>query len=593
MDLRFGQDKPQDHGEGYHAAAKALDQTAEIGNALALQSIQNSFEEQSEREQEFYTAARRAKRGLWDAGVAGDQQAVAHYSKKLEELKIAERQGAITGANSQIRQETLLKQTVNRFPHLEEQIRQAYSSTRARAQSEREQFKDPIEEGIDQAAREAAAAGMQLDEYMALKRSERAFAENKMYMEEDLAQGKRIQLEFAASIDRNYIPAIYSAMKNRITYAINQSQSSADFNAEQYKVVLTDNRPEAVLDREFVAAKKKEINDMFEEQINLLGNFDTLKALARAQALTTFESLEQVKKIDPYMAFIATIDPAAAVELAATGFNESKKAYDVSRSKFMTAIQNAPTAPQRAQLSAHLYILDSWYKDGGGVNDIGQLLAGNSLEGTGVPEVDGARLHAATTQTLSNPRLAPELKTAAAVAAIESEKQLAGPGEYIAPGPQWYKNPALAKQAKNDPETKRVLTENIDQATVFVAQKLSPEAAADLLFVTDLEAEMKHRDPTKAYQGGGPFQSAQARKRADEVQATRQAGLETRESDDDQRYLDTLNHTYWLYRLMHGATAAEQWAMQVVGGMQNPEGEEGDVETDENGTPVIDLDLTD
>lgn len=579
--LQFGANEFVDTSnplEALPGAAKAL---AEGTGVLATRSAQAVFDDQASAERDYYTKSREAKQGLWEASLpeSRDDEAVAKYSQQLIDLKIAEKQGLISGSNSQIRQETILKQTINRFPHREEEIRRMYSSTRARAALEREQFKDPIEEGVDQMVTRAYAAGRTPAQQLDFERAAEGYTVFKQNAEMRATLGTDLQNEFSEMIDKQYSTMAFAEVSNWLGWASKAFQTDKTMTIEMAKgqfekvksqillgyqatvngIVRNSANPDAVLSRDFVTSKRSEVAKMLDDQVSQINSMDQLVAKQRMMEWGKQLGYEKLMKYDPLIAWMVTSNPEKG---AAFVFEDWDKTEHIMRnagvSELNVLIQNS-TGADKTRLQFQRDMILGW-------NGLSQseyfddmLGKGVAPPTTGMPEVDASRTNAVVASTLNSRNSTPEMKTNAAKAALDVEKKYSKPGEYVGPSAVWYKDPARRNALRSDPQFQEQMKTEVENSAANLIQNITDAGAASSISYSR-QAEFEPTDkPWSLYTQGGPFVSTQA-----DVSHTDKLNTTMLVAGDLRKAVLGLNHMFWIKTVMEGGSAADQWAMTVL-----------------------------
>jgi hypothetical protein len=99
---------------------------------------------------------------ILQAATDNDGAALEDYTNKLNSIQTAARQGVVSATNAAVRQEALLKQYVNLFPHLETALRSGASATRAYNELTKQttMIADPQAEATKKLLEDAAASGI-------------------------------------------------------------------------------------------------------------------------------------------------------------------------------------------------------------------------------------------------------------------------------------------------------------------------------------------------------------------------------------------------------------------------------------------------
>lgn len=622
--LQFGADSYVDSSnslEGLEEGAKALQATT---GQFVMKRLQNDILAEDATNQSRYEEIRRTKKALYDAADNRDEENVVKFGRQLEELTIAENQGAISGSNASIRKESLLRTYITRFPHREEEIRQMYSTTRRQLQEGRAaKVSDPIEEGINDVLEEAVKKGKspisvledrQHNEYM-----DRAIKD----MQYQVALGGQIAGPLEQAFDQNAMPIFFADATDYIHYAMQTAQAAgADVDAvtvkrnleimkqgARQKVSATINNllavspePGATLSPDFRNAQLKKVDDLYDGMIAYSENVDTLKAYARGLEFQKNKTVSELRKVDPMLRGLIDI---GAVEYAGKYLAEDYPAvatvlFTQGRAGLEALLKNAQTPMERNRLKLQMHMLGDGYDPDQQAADLtGVVQSGTPPEPTGDSYVDAIRLSGITDSLIKSSNVPPEVKDNAGVAILEAEKS---EGSYLGPGAHWYKNPTHLRQLSGSDSLKARMREEITGTSASVTRQLSrdPELAKSLMFAPNLEEDMKnHRYPWKAYTTGGPFGTGVISDREDKANLAALNDLDSLSQQDASAkgIVDTLNNAYWILRRIDGAPAAEDWASQILE-LRDEEQElikkekaakEGDEEQSFDQQPVFDL----
>lgn len=235
--MQFGADEYVDSSNslaGLEEASKALAATT---GTFVERSLRNDILAEAAAEDSRYEEIRRTKRALYDAADNMEEEQVAKFSKQLEELTIAENQGAISGNNASIRKEALLRQYINRFPHREEEIRQLYSTTRRQiAESRASRVSDPLEAGINDVIEEATKRGTSPIAVLERRRHEDFMNKAALDAQYSAALGVDIAPQIEQAFQEHAMPIFYADAVEYVQNAWKQAQQSgSDIDAINVK----------------------------------------------------------------------------------------------------------------------------------------------------------------------------------------------------------------------------------------------------------------------------------------------------------------------------------------------------------------------
>jgi hypothetical protein len=231
----------------------------------------------------------------------------------------------------------------------------------------------------------------------------------------------------------------------------------------------------------------------------------------------------------------------------------------------------------------HLKMFTGFMKDGNAQKRDFQtaMERGSGLPPSGSPELDAARVNMVT-QTALDGDFDEETKANVLRSALETEKQLSRPGEYLAPSRAFYTEPARAKELRQNPRAKQEMTQTLDNdAPGIINAVKNTEDLQSLTFAPQMERE--GREPWLAYESGGPWSSSLIPPRTNNKLGGTFLGSMVRGVGDMSGIVAALNNDYWVYRNMHGAAAAEQHVdqiMELINGRTAEESEEsGEIPT--------------
>jgi hypothetical protein len=585
--LRFEADKFVDTSNRWESAPKDAAALADATGTLALNQVQTLFTDEANNQKDYYTSARALKQGMFEAATREDDDAVNEYGRKLQDLKVAEKQGLISGTNSQVRQESLLKQTINRYPHREEKIRQMYSSTRARAAAEKEQFKDPQEEGIDALIQRSFSAGRNPAQQLSYERAIENFDLQKKQFDSRVMLGQDIQQDFGAMVDKEFTTVAYDGVMQWLDAAAGMFKTNPKMTIEEAQggyeqvkaqillsydknvaqLLRQSGNPDAVLNRDFVMSKRKQVEDMMDGVGKKISSMDELEKKKRMMEWGKQLGYEKLMKYDPLIAWMVTANPEKGAALA---FNDWDKAQQVIRTQGVekwNVLINQAHGSDKSIMQFQRDMITGW--DGQSQSTYWQSIAGNGTppESTGFPMVDATRVGAVVSTTLNSPNATPEMKSNAAQASLKAERQYSEPGEYLGPSSVNYKDPGLRKALREDKEFQNLMDTEIESSAASILNKMSgKEEMQAIQFAPQMERE--GRDPEKAYPTGGPFTSEVGVKENASANARmgRTMGATSQSWDlaSSKQYVDALNKMYWIKRTMYGPATAEDWASTVV-----------------------------
>jgi hypothetical protein len=592
-DMQFGADSFVDrssNAEAIAATGKALNQ---VGSTLINKSLRDQIVAADAQEQSQYAEVQKKKRQLYEAADRKDQVAVDKFTKELNDLTIAENQGAISGTNASIRKESLLRSYINRFPHREEELRQTYSTTRAALQAGRARMvNDPFEDGIDDVIKESVMKGKSPIQVLEDRQHADFMARAQLDFQYQVSLGKSVEGELEQAFDQHAMPRFYAQATDYINMAFRQAQTQGggDVQVETIKRNLelmksaamshvsetinaiagarrTDEEGMPIMSAEFRSAQAKKVADLFDGLIKNADNVDTLKQYQRGLEYLKYDTLANLRKVDPMLRALIDMGQGewAGKYLAEDYPRVAAVRFTQGKAGLQALMDNAATPMERNRLKLQMMMLDNVGEDA--PMDLENIVKrGAPPVSTGDPYVDAVKLSAYTDSILKSQNAPTEVKDNAGAAILETEKQ---DSSYLGPGAHWYKNPIHRQTLRaSEPLKARMREETISMlATVSRKLKEKPELAATLMFAPNLEADMlQPKAPWKAYRTGGPFTI-----QGDE---TNPANVDFEEASrmpvfgpmvpDDKVILDTLNNAYWTIRMMDGAAKAEDWAAQIL-----------------------------
>lgn len=589
--LEFGADEFVDSSnslEGLEQGAKALAATTGF---FVQRKLQNDILAEAAAEESRYEEIRRTKKALYDAADNRDEEGVVRFGQQLEELTIAENQGAISGNNAGIRKEALLRQYVNRFPHREEEIRQLYSTTRrAIAESRAARVSDPVEEGINDVIAEATKRGTSPIAVLEQRQHQDFMNRAALDAQYNAALGAEIAPKLEQAFDQNAMPIFYADAADYIKLAERQAMAgNTDIDANvvkrnlelmkqgaRMKVSATINNilaaspePGALLSNEWRQQQLAKVDQLYDGIIKQADSADTLKAYARGLEFQKNKTVSELRKVDPILRSLIDI---GAVEYAGKFLAEDYPAvasvlFTQGRAGLEAMMKNAPTAMERNRLKLQMQMLDGYDPEQQADDLTGMIQRGARPEPTGDSYVDAIRLSGLSDSVLKSSNTPPEAKDNAAVAILEAEK---GESTYMGPGAHWYKNPTHLRQLRSSEGTKARMRDELVSTSAAATRRIAenPQIAANLSFAQDIERDQQfHKSPWKAYPTGGPFSIAGASQNdpnVDYEEASRWPIVGAM-MPNDKVLVDTLNNAYWLVRSMDGVGAAEDWAMEILG----------------------------
>lgn len=596
-DLEFDQDGKLE------GLTDALNATADISNLFVLENFERQNKQAQDQEDELYTKARELKRGIYEAGIAGDSKTELQFQAALEDLKKAERQGAITGANGAIRQEALLKNYVNRYPHLEESFRKSYSSTRARAEASKEQFEDPIEAGMDSLIKEATSQGYTVAQWLSIKTAQQDLELQTKRLQMKSMLGQQIEDDVNLEFENNVIPLAVADAQRTLTGLVQYAnQKGIEFDGNKFKadfilagkraagqvaarlndIVKRSPAPDASLSRTFIDDKRREVEKVYEDIVasGVFDSYDTLSSMERGLKIGSIQGLKELAKFSPLLAELVRLNPKEGYELIYKDFNKIFEEYKKGRTDFAKIlIQNNPNGLDAARVKYQLDVINRWGGKELAADYRSFVEDGAPPAPTGDPDVDAGKVSILAQTVLGSPSTTSQQKTQAVRGALEAEKL--NSKEFIGPSPVWFRNPVRLNALRNNPEAAKIMDDEIESSAAAAAQAIAAnvQAQSELYFSPRYEEEPDN-EPWKIYKSpigfgvGGPFELAGFAQNPDgSRKAPKSGGYRVAAGGTGARaafvspvanHVQALNDMYWTYRSIHGLTEANRWAEQVL-----------------------------
>ena len=645
-DLQFGADEFVDASnslEGLSEGARAL---ADLSGHFIRKNLQEDLLAEEANAENRESELRRLKQEWYQAADRRDEEQVNNFGQQIEELIIAERQGAINGSNASIRKEALLRSYINRFPHREEELRQIYSAHRRALQESRAtKPSDPFEEAYDDIIKEAVARGKTPIQVLEDRQKADANQRTLQDLQVKAALGADIAPEVEANFDTNVLPRLHDVMFGIIDeeyQAAVQGTRDVDVNNVKRKLeavrntaihqtaqtlnalVAQSSEPGATLPLEVRKAQIAKINQMFDNMLPLVDNVDSLKAMGRNLEHLKHKVMGELMQVDPILRMLIAVGAVDwAGKLLAENYPQvATMAATMGPAGVRAFIDNAPTPLERNRRIFQARAMGIDYSPEERAEDLrGVLMNGTPPAQTGDPVVDAGRLIQNTYPIIQSKHTPPEAKRNAGTAILEAEKRET---TYLAPGAHWYKDKKLLSLLQGSPELAARMEEELVGATANVTRQMAElgDEVGSLTFAPQLEAESQnHSRPWKAYPNGGPFTLSLQRKPVKISPFSKETytpkSTPNRANVDSQALAqlpiigdlmsfspsaqahaieDTLNNMYWLIRGMQGVQVAEQWAEQVLAQRDADlavQEEARTAEEAEGSIPTIDFDLTD
>jgi len=597
-DIQFGADKLVDTSNPIEGLDQSLKGLAAATGTLVTRKLQNDLLAEDALEESRAGDIRKTKKALYDAADRRDEVAVGKFGKQLEELTIAETQGAISGTNASIRKESLLRSYLNRFPHREEEIRQTYSSTRAALQAQRaSKVSDPIEDGINDVLQEAVKKGKSPIQVLEDRQHEDFMHRASLDAQYNAALGQEVSGKVEQAFDEHAMPLFYSKATDYIQHSMQDAQSGrSDVDAMTIKrnlemmkqadmlrvsgtlnnIVAAGDDPGAVLPAGFRERQLKKVADLYDGLIKYTDNIDTLTAYARGLTYQKNATIAELRNTDPLIRMGIDIGAPEAM------FQFLAKEYPTTAAVKLTQgvaglqalLKAAPTPMEKARIKFQIQMLGAGYSGEEQAADLKEMLQnGAPPPRTGDNYVDGVRLSALSEPILKSSEAPQEYKDKVGISIMEAEKQDAS---YLGPGKHWYTNPTHLNALSRSETLKTRMREETTGVAASVTRKLTelPQVASGLMFTPNLEADMQEpKFPWRAYSNGGPFSFSGEQDAQKKVESTggdprMKPAMDTNPMTGNlselKKITDALNNSYWIIRRIDGAASAEEWASQIL-----------------------------
>lgn len=590
--LQFGADEYVDSSNslaGLEEGAKAL---SAVTGSLVARSLQSDILSEAANEESRYEEIRRTKRALYDAADNMEEEQVAKFTRQLEELTIAENQGAISGNNAGIRKETLLRQYINRFPHREEEIRQLYSTTRRQiAESRASKVSDPIEEGIDEVITEAHKRGTSPLAVLERRRHEDFMSRAALDAQYNAALGVEIAPQIEQAFQEHALPIFYDDATGYLQAAWRKAQETgSDIDATNIKralemlkqkalmrvaglinnIVAVSGEPGATLPTELRNNLRNQVAQIYDGMIAMADNADSLKAYARGLEHQKNKTISELREVDPMIRIGIDIGaPEAMFKYLAEDYPRvAAVSLTQGAAGLQAMMENAPNEMERNRLRFQLEMLGKGYTGEQRAADLkGMLENGTPPESTGDPYVDAIRTDALAGSVMTSKEMPQQFKDNAGIAILEKEK---GDSSYLSPGRHWYTNPVRLHQLRSSEVLKTRMRNELTSSAATLTRSLGedPDLANSLVFQPDPDLDQRnHKEPWKAYKSGGPFSSTTATRLEDEAALAEKMGLPSLAASKRSwgPIIDALNNQYWIIRAIDGVQKAEEWANMIMG----------------------------
>jgi hypothetical protein len=376
--LQFGANEFVDTSSSLEAQQEADKALLAASGAMVERKLTNDILAEAAAEESRYAEIRKTKRALYDAADNKDEEQVQKFTKQLEELTIAENQGAISGGNASIRKETLLRSYINRFPHREEQIRQLYSSTRRQiAESRAAKVTDPLEAGIDDVLKEAVSRGTTPQAVLEYRQYQDFMQRAATDAQYNAALGVDVAPQIEEAFDTKAMPIFYADAAEYVQRAmLTAQQAGTDVDAQTVKrslelmkqgarmkisqtinnILAASPEPGATLSQDFRKAQLDKVDQLYDGIIAQAENVDSLKAYARGLEHQKNKTIADLRRVDPMLRGMIDI---GAVEYAAKFLAEDYPAvasvlFTQGRAGLEALMRNAPTPMERNRLKLQI-----------------------------------------------------------------------------------------------------------------------------------------------------------------------------------------------------------------------------------------------
>lgn len=511
-----------------------------------------------------------ARDAVFSEAAQKDKQVAAEYQAKYDLLIRAERQGGISGTNAGLRQEALLKQYINRFPHLESQFRSTFSSTRAvNEASKLGAVEDPIDKGRQEAQQAAAKLNMPLAEYLAKEQEKynqgiasirakngdnvfgnvRGIVLNKAKTAFDrIIDNLTSELEAVVSqggtVDGAEMEARFGILAQQMYFEdVENPIATIMQNAENKDVALSTDQY-AYLDRLY--------KQSLEPALAFIKTQDSLERLKKSNAHRTelrsrmfMDVDDEMEKEVPLYTYFSERNPEFATQAYAELHNNMKHVSEGRINFVENQIKNAQAEGNTMEMIQHkLSLAAIRMLTPAQINSVNKdILEGrlDELPTYGNPEADAL----ADQQTLYAANGSMTQEDQAKVTAAAMKKNLTLEGRI---GIHWVVNPEFNKQLKN-PAARKEIDQAVNSTSTAAISEVPQKDAGSIRFNAD-----KATDPNSYKQG--PFTSPVPRAKS----------TDGRILGGDALYLnlDTLNTSYWIKRTMYGKPTADVWAKEVM-----------------------------
>lgn len=562
-------------------------------DAYNLNKFQGAYEGLQAEQDQSDTQKRELMLKMKEAADQKDKASELQYQSKYRDIVTAEQQNKISGNHAAILQEKVLKEYINRFPHLETSFRKVGSSVRTRNEAAaRGGSDDPFQAGVESAAKTAFANGYtNLTDYytdqqqeIANKRVATSIATgNNMYQQiskytndvltpnlnnylygvvakamesPEGVMGEQLSATIKSYGDMYIQQHFYGVLDSAIKYAAINPDGTADPAKMQ-----------AQLSKENIEGIKKQLQDVIENVSGLAGSQDTLKTLQWSNKVKTERTLEEIGQIDPLLSYMIQSHPDSQLVK-----DLPNKVYEISnmlRTGRSDAVQVLRQQAQQAGDATSMFQYEfAMYT----INRLGakeySANVRNFIDGAapstpfvGSPHVDAAIAEGsiATASATGDSRV----EAATAKGILEQEKQTY-PNEGLSSA--WYKNPTFRKTLTNK-EFKTELDSEVNNVAASVIDEVGERGRVINLNTSILPTT---NTPWEQFPQGGPFELSESENKAAKAAAAAASKMPgggfalSVGPDDLPSKVSKLNDGYWTMYYMYGKTRADNWAKEVL-----------------------------
>lgn len=547
---------------------------------------------QGRTQAEYEAEAADVRAAINQAAVQKDSAAVDEFTKKYAAVIKAERQGAIDATNASIRQETLLKQYVNRFPHLDSKFRSVYSSTRAVNEANKfGNVSDPFEEGVNDAVKAAAAQGVPVSEIFRQRQTEAAANTAK----QKAALGENIYSTVAGIVDqaaRGAMDVAFSVV-SRIANAqqpnigrVDGALLSAELEQAKQKwkyenmhsiIQGATERADptklgAILTPDQYKDMEKKLDQAWDAAASYAKTRDTAELLQkdneyrrqlREQLHLNID--DDLDRIYPALSYLIARNPEAGT----AAFGKVWQVMKMNESKQMEALIGLRELADRAGNTTEVIQYDvgmamlRYFDTAQSMQAAQNFLNGSADE---LPSYGNAYVDAAMDEralSLANSTMTQADGARVATGALKKEQSTLG-----TMGVHWITNPTFSQQLKN-PAFHKEVDQTTASMSVTALREVDDAKASSISFDTDYNKEGSSSTPWKAYSSatrggiGGPFKTTS--KNPQSLSSVADANNKsTAQPTKEEAAVDTLNNLYWIKRTQYGAARAAAWANEIM-----------------------------